>query len=202
MELFIDESGNLGKKDRFFVIALLYPANKKRILNIAQHFNARLGIEEIKGSDLSVPHKQYLLLKMNKVPDYSVSYIVADKRYINSPKMRQDKNLCFNYLFMHLLQPVVAQIDEDINIIVDEHSVRVGSKHSLKDYIRIKAYYEWSFRKSVNISFTDSKQSKLVQIADLAANIIHARYNYNKMHLYEMLNVNHSIRFPHIWFGN
>ena len=64
MELFIDESGNLGKKDRFFVIALLYPANKKRILNIAKHFNTRMKIEEIKGSKLSVPHKQYLILKM------------------------------------------------------------------------------------------------------------------------------------------
>jgi len=48
MELFIDESGNLGAKDRFFVIALLYPANKKRLLNIARHFNAGLGAEEIK----------------------------------------------------------------------------------------------------------------------------------------------------------
>jgi len=202
MELFIDESGNLGKKDRFFVIALLYPANKKRILNIAKHFNAELGVDEIKGSNLSVPEKQDILSKMNKEPDYSISYIVADKEYINSPKMRQDKNLCFNYLFMHLIQAFVSQIDEDINIIADEHSVRVGSKHSLNDYIRIKAYYEWSFRKNVNISFVDSKQSKLVQIADLAANIVHARYNWNKMHLYEMLNINHSIRFPHIWFGN
>ena len=202
MELFIDESGNLGRKDRFFVIALLYPANKKRLLNIAKHFNARMGIGEIKGSDLLVSDKQHLLFKMNKEPDYSISYIVADKQYINSPKLRQDKNLCFNYLFMHLLQPIISQINEDVNIIADEHSVRVGSKNSLQDYIRIKAYYEWSFRKSVNISFIDSKQSKLVQIADLAANIIHARYNYDKRHLYEMLNINYSVRFPHVWFGS
>ena len=202
MELFVDESGNLGKKERFFVIALLRPYNKERIKNIAKHFNAKQGIDEIKGTKLAFPEQQGIILKLNAEPDYVVSYIVADKRYISSSKMRQDKNLCFNYLFMHLLQPIITQLDDDVNIIVDEHSVKVGSAHSLKDYIRIKAYYEWSFRKSINISFVDSRQSKLVQMADLVANIIHARYNRNKTHLYEMLAIDHSIRFPYVWFGS
>lgn len=201
MELFIDESGNLGRKNRFFVIALLYPRNKKRILNIAKHFNAKMGTDEIKASQLPFPDKQELLSKLNQFPDHSVSYIAADKRYINSPRMRQDKNLCFNYLFMHLVQPIIAQADEDINIIVDDHSVKVGSFNSLKDYIRIKAYYEWGFRRQVNITFTDSKNSKLVQVADLMANIVYNRYEYDRANLYEMVNIAHSIRFPYAWFG-
>lgn len=202
MELFIDESGNLGRKDRFFVIALLYPQNKKRILNIAKHFNAKIGGDEIKASQLSFPDKQELLAKLNHLPDYFVSYIAADKRYINSPRMRQDKNLCFNYLFMHLVQPIITQADEDINFIVDEHSVKVGSLNSLKDYVRVKAYYEWGFRRQINIMFTDSKSSKLVQMADVIANVVYNRYAYDRMNLYEMLNIAHSIRFPYAWFGN
>lgn len=201
MEVFVDESGDLGRKGRFFVIALLHPHNKKRILNIARHFNAKLGRDEIKASRLAFSDKQELLARINQFPDHSVSYIAADKHYINSPHMLRDKNLCFNYLFAHLMRPVIAQSDEDINIILDEHSVKVGSLHSLKDYLRIKACYDWGFRGQVNVVFTDSRNSKLVQMADVIANTVYNRYVYDRMNLYEMLNVAHSIRFPHAWFG-
>lgn len=202
MELYFDESGNLGKKDRYFVIAMLLPVNKKRIRNFTRRFCAKLGHDEIKASKLKFTQKQSLLYKLSKIPDNKISYIVADKFNIESKRLLRDTNLCFNYLFMHLVKKVVSNAREDINMLIDEHTIKVGSINSLKDYLRIKAYTEWGFENELNISFTDSKNSKLVQTADLAANTIYARYNYNKKHLYSMLNISESIRFPYKKFSN
>lgn len=202
MELYFDESGNLGKKDRYFVIAMLMPVNKNRIKNFAKRFCAKAGHDEIKASNLAFPQKQDLLYKLAKIPDNKVSYIVADKINIESQKLLKDTNLCFNYLFMHLVKQAISNAKEDVNLLIDEHTIKVGSINSLKDYLRIKAYTEWGFVNELNICFTDSKNSKLVQVTDLAANAIYARYNYNKKHLYNMLNISQSIKFPYKKFGN
>jgi len=201
MELFIDESGNLGPKDRYFVIALFWPSNKKRIRNLARSFCAKNSLDEIKAARLSFPDKQDLIIKLSSVTDNTISYIVADKRKIQSQKLWSDKNLCFNYLFMHLVRNIVSQSGEDVNMLVDEHALKVSSQNSLQDYLRIKAYTEWGFIHELNIVFTDSRQSKLVQIADLCANAIYARYNYGKSHLYGLLPISQSLRFPHLDFG-
>ncbi|MEA3449785.1 MAG: DUF3800 domain-containing protein [Patescibacteria group bacterium] len=201
MELYFDESGNLGKKDRYFVIAMLLPVNKKRIKNFTRRFCAKLGHDEIKASRLDFVQKQNLIHKLSKIPDNKVSYIVADKLKIESQKLLGDTNLCFNYLFMHLVKNVVSNAKEDVNMLIDEHTIKVGSINSLKDYLRIKAYTEWGFEKELNIFFTDSKNSKLVQTADLVANTVYARYNYDRKHLYNMLNISESIQFPYKKFG-
>jgi hypothetical protein len=202
MELFFDESGNLGKKDRYFIIAMLMPVNKKRIRNFTRRFCAKIEQDEIKASTLGFAQKQNLLYKLSKIPDNKISYIVADKINIESKKLLSDTNLCFNYLFMHLVKKVVSNANEDVSLLIDEHTIKVGSINSLKDYLRIKAYTEWGFTNELNISFTDSKNSKLIQVADLAANAIYARYNYNKKHLYKMLNIDQGIKFPYNRFGN
>ncbi len=202
MELYFDESGNLGKKDRYFVIAMLLPVNKKRIKNFTRRFCAKMGHDEIKASKLKFAQKQNLLYKLSKVSDNKISYIVADKLNIESQKLLRDTNLCFNYLFMHLVKKIISNAKENVNMLIDEHTLKVESINSLKDYLRIKAYTEWGFKNNLNISFIDSKNSKLVQTADLAANTIYARYNYNKKHLYNMLNISESIKFPYKNFGN
>ena len=201
MELFFDESGNLGKKDRYFVIAALLPTNKKRIKNFAKKFCAKYNKAEIKASQLSFPSKQNLIYKLSKFQDNKIFYIVVDKYQISSPKLLENKNILFNYLFKFLVKNIVSNAREDINMYVDEHTIKVGSLHSLQDYLKIQAYAKWGFNHNLNVIFTDSKNSKLVQIADLSANAIYAKYNYNKSHLYNKLNIHESIKFPRKRFG-
>lgn len=201
MELFIDESGNLGTKDRYFVIAMLLPVNKKRVLNFMKKFGAKIEDDEIKASKLSFPQKQNLMYKLSQIPDHKISYIVADKKKFTSQKLLDDKNLCFNYLFRHLIKNTISNSKEDVNILVDEHTLKVSSTNSLQDYLKIEAYTKWNFKNNLNISFIDSKNSKLIQTADLIANIVYARYNYNRQHLYNMLKISESIKFPYKYFG-
>jgi len=202
MEFFIDESGNLGKKDRYFVIAMIFSYQKKRILNFMKSFLAKKEIFEIKASKLTFMEKQNLIIKLAKMRDNNIFYIVADKKHINK-NLFKDKNLCFNYLFKFLVKNAIKKANENVNILVDEHTLKVGSINSLKDYIKIEALTEWGFEHQVNICFSDSRASKMIQAADLVANAIYAKYNYKKDHLYNMFkpNIAESIKFPYKKFG-
>ena len=70
MQIFIDESGNLGKKGRFFVIAAFMPEKPRRIKNIIKHCCVDFGkpgqpLEELNGTTLNFPRKQELLMKFD-----------------------------------------------------------------------------------------------------------------------------------------
>lgn len=199
--VFIDESGDLGTKDRYFIIAMLAPQRSKRISNFMKKFCARHNLTEIKGSRLSVPHKQEIFNKLCSANDYTISYIVADKWSIDNKKLFEDKNLCYNYLLSFLVKKTIESTQEDLTILLDNHSTKVKSINSLADYIRIKAYTQWGYKHNLHVRYTDSKHSKIVQAVDVIANAIYANYVYKTGHFYRMLTISESIKFPHSKFG-
>jgi len=204
MNIYVDESGNLGAKDRYFVIALFVPTNINRIKNIIKRHCAKNNIAELKASETTFPDKQNLVNKIIKLPDYFISYIVLDKKHITSQRLWKNKNLLFNYLCKHLMRRLVKNCREDINIIMDEHTIKVASGNTLKEYIQTTAYGDWGYKNTIGLRYLDSKSCKLIQASDLVANIIFAKYNYEKLHkthLYDFLSIRHSVRFPYQNFG-
>lgn len=201
MNIYIDESGNLGKKDRYFVIALIVPHHPKRIKNIIKTHCAKHELEELKASQTSFRKKQTLLNKFCKHSDHDIAYIVLDKKNLTSDKLWKDKNLLFNYIFGHLVKQFIKNISEDIHITLDEHTTKVTSRDALKDYVRTSAYGYWGFKNNISMTLIDSRRNLHVQAADLIANAVFAHYNYGRTHLYNLLNVKHSIQFPYKTFG-
>ncbi len=199
--LFVDESGNLGAKDRYFVLVLLAPHQSKRIVNLMRKFCARHNLKEVKASRLSFPQKQEIFNKLCSANDYTVSYIVSDKHNIDNKKLFEDKNLCYNYLFSFLVKKTIKSTPTDLCILLDNHSTKVGSINSLADYIKIKAYTQFGYQHNLQLSYTNSEHSKIVQAADVIANAIWAHYNYGASHFYNMLTISESIRFPQSKFG-
>lgn len=197
---FVDESGDLGTKGKYFAIVLLAPQNNKRISNFMRKFCVANQLEEVKASNLNFTQKQEVLLKLCSANDYTVSYIVADKENIDA-RIFHDKNLCYNYLFSFLVRKTIRSTQEDITIMLDNHSTKVKSINSLADYIKIKAYTQWNFKYNLNICYVDSRASKIVQATDVVANAIYAKYTYAKTHFYGMLTVSESIKFPNAKFG-
>jgi hypothetical protein len=180
---------------------MLSPQRSKRIVNFIKRFVVKNNIQEVKASILSFPHKQDLLHKLNTANDCTIAYVIADKHNIDNEKILEDKNLCYNYLFSFLVKNTIKYANDDVSILLDNHTTKVKSINSLKDYIKIKAYFEWGFTHKLNISYVDSKNSKVIQAADVVANAIYAKYVYGKEHLYKMLTINESIKFPFAKFG-
>lgn len=198
---FIDESGDLGTKGRYFVIALFAPQKSKRIGNFMRKFCVRNALQEVKASMLSFSQKQLIFNKLCSANDYTISYIVADKSNIESKKILEDKNLCYNYLFSFLVRKTIKSTQDDITFLLDNHSTKVKSLNSLSDYIKIKAFTQWGFKRNLNILYVDSKNSKIIQAADVVSNAIYAKYTYGKSHFYRKLTISESIQFPYRKFG-
>ncbi len=199
--LFVDESGTLGVKDRYFVLTMLSTQRPKRIINFMRKFCAKHNLPEIKASGLSVPCKQEIFNKLCSANDYVISYIVVDKWHIDNKKLFEDKNVLYNYLFSFLVKKTIKSTREDLNFLLDNHSTKVKSINSLADYIRLKAYTQFDCQYNIDLSYTDSKNSKIIQAADVIANAIWAHYNYSTSHFYNMLTISESICFPQAKFG-
>jgi hypothetical protein len=207
MQIFVDESGNLGTKGRFFVITALIPQNPKRLKNIIKSSCVKFGsngtpLEEIKGCKLDFTQKQDIFQRFGSKDDFSCSYIVADKKHLNS-KVFNDKNLCYNYLANYLFKPIIKGASEDIEVILDNHTTKVASVNSLEDYIKIKSWTEWGFKNEIAFCYKDSKDCKNLQAVDLMSNAIYQRYDYNKKHIYSLFkrHILYCIKFPFAKFG-
>lgn len=196
LKIFIDESGNLGHNEDYFIIAMLIAHNPKRIKNIIKSFCGYHSLVEVHATDLDLPKKQFLINKLTKQQDYSVSYIIADKMMIKKKHLFENNNLLFNYLLSFLLKDVLKANTDDVSIHLDNRTQKVASANSLKDYIKIKAYAEWGFNKNLSIEYLDSKNSKVIQVADLIANCIRRKYHWKNDDLYKRLNIVKSIKFP------
>jgi hypothetical protein len=206
MQIFVDESGNLGTDGRYFVICCLVSTDIKRLKNIIKRSSVAFGggsvLPEIKAWRLSLPQKQRLLNDLLKKDDFLCSYIVAEKQHL-APRMLLDKNVCYNYLAKHILKLLVKGANEDVEVILDNHTIKVGSLNSLSDYIRIEAYSKWGFPHGITFRYMDSRDCKALQVADFLSNTVYARYEHGSRHLYDQFQkiIAHSVRFPKARFG-
>jgi hypothetical protein len=109
----------------------------------------------------------------------------------------KEKNLFYYYLSSIILEKELNNTEENINIIFDNRSIKYGSENTLADHIKINAYTRWNIINNIDVSFIDSKKSKMIQATDLMANAIYARYNYDKTHFYNKItNINNVIEYP------
>jgi hypothetical protein len=209
IEVHIDESGTLGMNNHHFIIAALITkdtAAKKRIDNLVQRtkagFTNPTKRTELKGALMTVPQKQRFLNNLASVQDYSIAYLAADKKHLD-PRLFAQKNLTFNFLFGILVKSFIKSYKDDMDICVDNRTVKVTSLNSLTDYVQIEAVTKWGFNQTLSMNLRDSKSCNLLQAVDVVANSIFAHYNYKSSGLYHT-NDNHFIRhqlFPYAKFG-
>jgi hypothetical protein len=210
MQIYIDESGNLGRKGKYFVISSVIPKKDKakRLKRIIKKSCVRFkvgncALPEIKSSKLTFVQKQYLVNRICEKSDFSCSYIVAEKRHLES-RILNDKNICYNYLISHLLGKIIKSAKtEEIQVILDNHSIKVTSLHSLADYIKIQAFTKWGYKGKISFSYEDSRSHYVLQVVDVLANVIYGRYTYKFKHFYKVLEklFEYRIHFPYKKFG-
>ena len=201
LKIYIDESGDLGKGGRYFVIGAFCTQDGKRIRNVIKKHCAKYGIDELKNFGMSFVHKQEIALKFKKEDDHKVAYICIDKTKIQSSHLCADKNLLFNYAFSYLAEKLIANEQQNVIFVIDNRNQKVGSKNSLSEYIKIKAYTEWGFAHNIQVEYLDSKTDRLIQAADFIAGNCYQYYHHNKSHIYKLLKPEISIRFPNSHFG-
>ena len=213
--LIFDESGNLGSVGRYFVIACIDTHDYKSLHNIMKK---KLGVakqlfqelaclhsNEIKAKD-AYPCIKHHILETIASKDLSISYIVADLNHIK-PSLLDDKNILYNYLMKILIDHLVSSKDNNttINIICDNHTTKIASGNSFKEYIKLHLLYEKNYDLKLNIVYLDSdaKNAYPVQAADYIANALYGYYEYNDSVYFKLFKnkINHPLKFPLNKFG-
>ncbi len=191
MQIYIDESGNLGSKEKFFVLIALVTQNTDRIKSIIRKARRDYGkrdtaLEEIKAYGLNYLQKKEILGSLNQKDDFFCSCVVVNKERL-SPKLFAEKNLYYNHFIRFLLRPILSDADEDVQIILDKRTVKPESYNSLRDFIKIEAYTRWKFKKNIKLEQHDSKKYICLQAADLIANVVYRRYQNKEEDLYNII---------------
>lgn len=221
VNLYIDESGNLGTGiGRYFLICALEvdPTLKNAISKRAGRVICRFKqkndipkITELKGSRLKDDDRLELLDKI-LFKGIKVRYIVLDLKQTTMLLAKSDdKNACFNYLIQLIVKRIVEEYKdvEKINLYLDNRSVKIGNRLSLKPYLYNKLVLEQLETKNnvkrieFDINYFESESCYLIQWADIVANSLYKKYNSNNEKFYAKIKpyIVYESRFPSKKFG-
>lgn len=198
IRVFIDESGNLGRGGKYFILAAAVfdtPQGVKRAGRIIRKAQVALAknrpipaIEEIKSCHLTVPQRQRILTKLISKPDIDIFYLVIDKPKVELLRQNKPKNLVYNYFAKLLTDQIFDKYNDDFLVTFDQRSTAVKSMNSLIDYITISAYTQHQhINHNVRVEQKDSKTDNNLQTADILAGTIAQAYTRQNRHFLDML---------------
>ncbi|MBT2603714.1 DUF3800 domain-containing protein [Bacillus sp. ISL-53] len=207
-----DESGNMGKRGKYFTIACIETNNtkplvntmKKTVLKTKKKFPEYENRDEIKASESSPVIKDYFMRKIAS-KDIKIRYIVADLEHVKQGLL-DDENLLYNFMLQFLIVPIATRKNVDELIInLDKRSIKVQSTNSFENYIKIKLNYEMNCNVKITVKYVESQNSYAIQAADFVANAVNAKYEYGIGHDYYYNLIAHKISqqelFPKRYFG-
>jgi hypothetical protein len=212
--LIFDESGNLGKDRRYFVIACIDTYNarslhikmKKKLL-AAKRAKPELPVDgfEIKACNADRSTKISILSSIVK-KELSISYIVADLLYV-FPNLLEDKNCFYNYMIKLIVDDMIKNsfTGKKLRFRLDNKTVKVKSENTFKEYINIHLNYERTLNLALDVRHIDSRSGDgfVIQAADYVANAIYAYYEYGNSMYFDILRpaIKHVQLFPRSKFG-
>ena len=220
INLFIDESGNLGSQGRYFLICALEVQEKviktlsRRVSRLINSFKKEKLIPkdtELKGWSINEEDRFILITKILS-KDIKVRYIVLDKEKATLLlKKCDDKNACYNYLVQLIVKKLIMTHKEleKINLYLDNRTVKIGNRLSLKPYLYNKLILE-QLEKTKNvkriefeINYMESKSCYLIQCADIISNSLYKKYNSDNNMFYKKIKpyINFESKFPSKNFG-
>ena len=200
MNLYIDESGSINSKnDKKFIIAILMPTNPERLKRVYKRFvsknmNRLKALDkdnkmfrkdgsflELKGSCFDRPMKLDFLKYFCRNNLFKVRYIILNNNEIEE-RLTRNKARTFNYLMkMFLINSIHKKVitDGELFLHIDERNVKTDSKYSLEDYLNQELLLDANVVQDTVVQYYDSSQNKLIQIADVFANIKYSYYLTN-----------------------
>lgn len=213
IQVFIDESGNMGRGGKYFVLAAVVfdtPKGATRVKRIIHKEQQRVAkeasstkINELKSYQLTFSQRQRILSKMTSKADVDIFYLVVDKPFVTLLQQGKPKNLVYNYFAKLLTDEIFKKYNGDFRVIFDQRTTTVKSMNSLVDYISLNAYTSFDLvRSDVTVLQKDSKTENNLQAADLVAGTIYRAYDRGQPHFLQLIHhrVVNASEFPQAKF--
>lgn len=165
--IYIDESGELSKQSKYFVIAAIKVNNpkiaKRLIKNIRNKYKKKLGnIPEIKGYTVDNEIVKKILMNIND-EDFQISAVFLDKKNLYKIPNNFNYNQSYDYIasklakFIYINNPTSIFIDKSKN---KQKEIEDFNKKFLLNLNNFKGY-------PITIRHVNSKNYEGLQVADI-----------------------------------
>lgn len=200
--IYIDESGTMTQEHSdtmpYQVIALVRVHNISRMKIVIKRFVADNfkhlkeidhehkmfrgdSFYELKGSALDHATKDKLIRFLCRNNYFEVFYIkIVNSRIrsnLYSNKARATNyivGLALDYFFKNGYLPY-----DDYHLQIDEQNIKTESQNVLEEYLNMKLAMEKGYAKGFHVEYFDSSRNKLVQLADVFANLYYSEILQN-----------------------
>jgi hypothetical protein len=178
----VDDSGDAGLKDGssgyFAVAAIVFN-------DTLEAESTSLGIKKFKRSLGWADGREFKFNKMNRelrmrfietvVPyDFRLYALYIDKNHVDPAKVPSDRDSVYNQVILELLDGIPMQ-----NAII-----RIDGRYGKKYMRKMEGYYRRELNKTKhkadNVKFVDSRDSVLIQLADMAAGSVNRSLQTDK----------------------
>ncbi len=211
----IDESGATHQKQNdYFVIAgyitkQIYSVKSTHKIiekNLKLNYPYLAKYSELKGCYLRSYQKAEFLNELFKIPTTIPIAIIVDKKHLFK-RQQHDENIKYNYFIQILLSYLLHNFPgllngDEIQLILDNRNVSVGSMNSLQDYLN--SALGLIYNKKFKVIYKNSTEHREVQMADLISNVLYGYYNFrNEYSTYNLVpSMRNTIisRFPYKYF--
>ncbi len=194
MEVFIDESGDLGfssKSTKFFVVAYVVPKEswiiRTQIGRILKRLHRRRKYTgyELKFSNSSHNVRLNVLNKLRKF-DWEAGIIVLEKGKVKND-LKRNITILYNYTIVHhVMRKLLLRLEphESLKIYIDRSLPR-SSREAFDDYVRRKAEWVWNVElerhpplstDKIKVFHESSERERCLQLADYIAGAAFQKY--------------------------
>ena len=200
--VYVDESGSITKtnisNNRYFVIAMVFTDDPVKIRRLFKKKISQMmkknekykdmiySKKEIKGSDISETTKRnvYKHILENGSEKLELGLIVLDNEY-TTDKFIENHARTFNYLIQTYLDSCFRNHSKfmkghgKIQLIIDEQNIATGADYELCGYLNQQLTLKNPICDLFDVAYMDSKNEKLVQLADFVANTFYRNIEKN-----------------------
>ena len=154
---------------------------KNKISQLMRRNDTYMGLirtnKEIKGSDISETTKKLIYdhIVEHASDKLELGIIVLDNNY-TTERFINNHARSFNYMIQTYLDScfrnhsIFMSGTGKIEFVIDEQNIATGAKYELEGYLNQQLTLKKPLCDCFNVSYTDSKNEKLVQLADYLAN--------------------------------
>ncbi len=203
-QIFLDESGDLGftldkphrdgGSSRFITVAGIavfeeqFKFLRRDIADIYRKYNLTPGIEK-KGANFNNDEAKYLAECLwrarRKCTSLRVISITARKSKVQE-HLTKDKNIFYNYM-LGVLLPDSIKKDTQVEITLDNRTIKVSRGKSFEDYIKTKCWGELMITTDISCAYDDSDKNEGIWVADWVSNFIWRNYEDGHNHAYSAM---------------
>lgn len=200
--LYIDESGSMTnqytKSWPYFVIAIIRTEEPDKLRKLHKRFIGKYLVklkaadsegrmfkggvfQELKGTAFTPDLKRAFATYLGRENTMDLYYIVIDNKRITN-ELYSNTARAFNYVLKLALEYFIRKGDlpnDEYTIQLDERNERTDTRHFLQNYLNTELRMENILSKDIQVQYFDSSQNKIIQIADVLANLYYSQLRTN-----------------------